>query len=455
MMKIQRRDLLVGAGALALGVATYARGRAANGGAADPGGYFLSAVNPIANTDQRDLEALAIQLFARPEVQAVCKGAAAAWARVTDRIYSPEQLALFQSAMTDYCFKCTLLAINSDANFPKILRVYSPAAKWMGNDVPASKWGADNPDNAYRIIPLASGNRYVVHGQRQPKPPTHVSYQLVGNTSTSFALGTLEQHNLEVASDGSFEITLDDTPANGRKNHLQMPPETLYLFIRDSMGDWMQTPNALRVRRLTPPSRGPLTTDELAARVIRNIQSDVYLAYYFVRVCMNMPPQSMKAPELTGATGGLVTQVSTCGNFALRDDDAVIITATTADATYRNIVLQDMWNRSLEYRDHQSHLNNSQMAPDADGRFTFVISGRDPGVHNWLDTTGLHEILVGHRWQGIPPNVTESPTIDTHLVKYLELPEALPRGVRMVTPSERAQQLRARREGYDRRFLDS
>lgn len=414
--------------------------------------YFLSAINPVANVDQRDLEALAIRLFARDDIKAARTRAAAMWRRVTDRLMPADQMALFDEAVSDYCFKSTLVAAATDANYPRVLRVYSQAAEWLGNRVPGAKWGGDNPDNAYRIIPIAADGAYEVHGQRQVEPSGYVTFQLVANSCTSVTLASLEQLDMEISPDGRYMLTLDGTPANGRRNHMTIPPGTLYLFVRDSMTDWgTQAPDALRVHRLNAPSRPPLSEDELATTAIRNIVSDVFYAYYAGRLFFN-GPQMMTPPEGAGSVGGLVTQQGSLGHFTLADDEAVVITANAAGATYRNIVLHDLWLRSLENRDHQVSLTNAQMLPDGDGRFTYVIALADPGVHNWLDTTGLHDVLVLHRWQGFPDPRAPSPTIESRKVRLADLEAALPPGVARVTPAERRAQIARRQAAYDRRL---
>jgi hypothetical protein len=452
---LSRREMLTGTAAMLIGRSVVAQSPPVSTSALTSDKYFLSDQNPVANVDQRDLDALAIQIFARPDVQAARKHAAATWALVTDHTSSPEQWARFDSAMSDYCFAGVLYALSSDANFPKILRVESPAARWLGNDVPASKWGGDNPDNAYRMIAVDSSGCYEIHGQRQKNPPAVVSYQLLDNLNTGIVYGTLQQRDMDISPDGSFVFTLDNTPPDGRRNHLQIQPEATYLHGRDTMSDWLQTPDALRVYRLTPPSRAALTTDELAALAIRNILSNVYFAYYALRVTLNLPLQSMSPPAVLTATSALPTQTGCYGSFRLSDDEALIITKTGASAAFHNIVLHDMWNRALEYRDHQSHLNNSQMAPDAGGRFTYVVSIRDPGVHNWLDTQGTHEVIIGCRWQGIPSTGTEKPSIDYRVVKFADLSRELPLKVKRISSTGRAEQLRNRQLAFDRRFVAS
>ena len=418
----------------------------------ETGDYFLSASNPVANVDQRDLERLAMRLFERTDVRAARARAEIMWRRVADRLMPPDQMALFDGHVSDYCFKCTLVAANTDANFPRVLRVYTEGAEWFGHKVPGSKWGGDNPNNAYRIIPIAAGGRYEVTGSRQGAPSTYVTFQLVGNSTTSATLASLEQLDMEIGEGGRYTLTLDGTPADGRRNHLQIAQGTLYLFIRDSMGDWeRQQPDALRVRRLDPPTREPLSEDELAATAIRNILSDVFYAYYAQRLFFN-GPQMMTPPEGAGSVGGLVTQQGSLGHFTLGEGEAVVITANAAGATYRDIVLHDLWLRSLPNRDNQISLTNVQMAPDADGRFTYVLSIADPGVHNWLDPCGLHDVLILHRWQGFPDPEAPQPAIESRKVALSDLEAALPPGVVRVTPEERRAQIARRQAAYDRRF---
>jgi hypothetical protein len=284
--------------------------------------------------------------------------------------------------------------------------------------------------------------------------PADVSYQLRGDTPAILG-ATLGERDMDIDPDGSFVITLDETARSGRKNHLQLTPGIQVLGVRDSMSDWNQTPNALRIERTNPPSRPALSDDEVAERAVYKIKTSVYFAYWAIRVVMNAPSNTIY-PPLSGASyAGLPTQVSAAGNFKLGADEAVIVTATAAGAAYRSIVLYDTWNRSLDYGDHQSHLNSGFMKPDIDGKFTFVIAGQDPAVHNWLDTQGFSEFLVGHRWQGLPRAGSERPEISVRLVKFAELTGSLPDGVATVTPEQRAAQLQLRRALFSRRFIDT
>lgn len=417
--------------------------------------YFLSASNPVANTDQRELETQAISIFGRPEIEQATKRAIESFLHVTSNIASPEALALLPDYAESYAFRSIQLAVNSDANYPKVLRIYSPAANWLGNDVPESRWGQENADNAYRIIPVNSRGKYLIRGQLQEKPPSHVSYMLVADTNTSVTEGLLEQHNMEIAPDGSFHVTLDDSPVHGRRNHIQLTPDAHYLFIRDALGDWTQTPNALRVQRLNPPEGLPLTRDELTERAVCVMRDGVTPAYFWQRIVLNIPIQTISTPRLTGSIGGLLTQLSCGGWMRLGHDEAAVISVAPLDAAYRNAQLYNLWGKSLEYRDRITSLNNSQMQADEDGRHTFVISARDPGIANWLDNMGMNEVTVMFRWQGLSPDLKEPPAIDVDIVKFADIAPVAGAGVKRVTPEQRTEQMQVRRQGFDRRFIDA
>lgn len=418
-------------------------------------GYFFSASNPVANRDQQVLEATACRLFARPDIQAAVGRAGKSFAVVTDQVESAEVMAQLPAYARSFAFRSIQLAVNSDPDYPRVMRVYTPAAHWLGNDVPESRWGQENPDNIYRIIPVAHGSRYVIRGRKLDNPSRNVSYVLVGDTNTSVTLGLVEQDTMMVAADGSFEITLDDTPAAGRSNHLQLHPDALYVFVRDTMSDWRQAPNALRVERLDTPGRAPLSDDELAARAMKVMNNGVAAAFYWNRLVRNAPMGHLATPLLTGGNGGLLTQLSSHGWFDLADGQAAIVTVHPLDSAYQSIVLYDFWGRSLEYRDRQTCYNNAMMEPDADGRFSFVIARRDPGVYNWLDPMGLHEFAVGYRWQGLPKSIAKPPRLRVKLVAEAELAAALPSGIRKVSPFERAAQRARRQQEYDRRYIES
>jgi len=94
--------------------------------------------------------------------------------------------------------------------------------------------------------------------------------------------------------------------------------------------------------------------------------------------------------------------------------------------------------------------------PNPDGTYTFVLSVSDPGVHNWLDPSDMHEGILTLRWAEFEGGVPGPDTGATsELVPLSELRSRLPEGTRFLTPGEREAQLEERAAGYLRRLQES
>ena len=59
-----------------------------------------------------------------------------------------------------------------------------------------------------------------------------------------------------------------------------------------------------------------------------------------------------------------------------------------ARGAFANVMLWNVHMQTLEYRYRRSSLNAAQIETGADGAYRIVISERDPGVANWIDTGG-------------------------------------------------------------------
>ena len=98
--------------------------------------------------------------------------------------------------------------------------------------------------------------------------------------------------------------------------------------------------------------------------------------------------------------------------FLIGPDEALVIRARWPQCRYANVCL---WNRHLQTFDYASRsisLNRAQTVadtdPDANGRFTAVISRTDPGTPNWLDTEARPFGIVYWRFM-LPEGEIETP----------------------------------------------
>jgi hypothetical protein len=104
-------------------------------------------------------------------------------------------------------------------------------------------------------------------------------------------------------------------------------------------------------------------------------------------------------------------------------------------------MLTDEVFETIDWHNNHSSLNDTQARVDADGMARFVISARDPGVPNWLDTLGHSSGQFQGRWFR-----SEGATLPTaKKVAYADIRRHLPADTPSVTPQERDRLLRERR----------
>ncbi len=415
--------------------------------------YFLSGRNPIATADQIHVETTVLRILAREDVQAAIQGAIFRWRRVSGDA-SREAMQMIETAIGEYAVNYCIKAANSDANYPRVVQNWMPQHEWFGHAFPAARIGGDNPDNGYRLIPIEHGAAYRIDGRRFRECPADVTWTIVANPGTSVTLSSLSGNDVDCDS-GRFSITVDNQPANGRRNHLQTKRGALFVFVRDALGDWQhEKPNTLRAYRLSAPSAPPIDDDEIAWRAIDWMLADVPLYYWFTRLNTGQPANTLTTPTGTGSVGGLISQFNSISLLRINDDEGFVLTVNPGGAAYRGLVAHDWWYRSIDYWRITSSLNNSQMTPDQDGNYTFVVSIKDPGIHNWIDTGGLHEVLLLHRWQGVakgtPPEKMPR-VLHFGLFKLADLDANVPKGVARVDGDQRRRQLAERIASWNSR----
>lgn len=418
--------------------------------------YFLSAENPIANVDQFAIEDRALRLLKRPALERARSIATVLWKNAV-AWPARDQMSRFDNMIDEYVFHYAMRAANGDAHRPQIARFMAPPHRWNGRDIPGSRWAGDSPDFIYRIIPIAHGGAYEIHGRPTCERPPTATYSLMADTNAApVTLALLDSLDMSTEANGEFEITLDPDPANGRTNHIQTKPGADHLMIRDALGDWLnQSPNALRVRRLDDVHVDRPSDDNLAERAAKNLIEGFYYTYYCTQSGAGQAPNEVRPPQSSGTFGGMATQWGTKGNLVLEDDEVLIVTASAAGAGFRNVTLTDCFHMSFDYWFRTTSLNMVQMAADADGRFTYVVAHRDPGIYNWLDTSGLRRTIFGQRWQAFARGHTaETPMLSARKAKFDALDIELPAGVLRIDAAGRRDQIAKREAGYRRRFLD-
>ena len=118
------------------------------------------------------------------------------------------------------------------------------------------------------------------------------------------------------------------------------------------------------------------------------------------------PPWSFRA---TGeAVAGAVDIFYSSGSFELGPDDALVMEGTIPPSRFTNVMLWNIHMQTLDYRTRRQALNEAQIVTEADGSYRIVISEKDPGVPNWLDTGGHRRGTIFWRFL-LPESDPETP----------------------------------------------
>lgn len=358
-------------------------------------------------------------------------------------------------------------AVGKDAGRPIIY--WSPTAQhsWGKLQVPLAGLMIDDPDNIYRTVAIDGAASYEISGKvvggKMPAQETFILHEEQSGATRGEKVrnnqseaGMVSLHDLKLASDGSFTITVDSSPVNGRVNHLQTNPEvrSASILIRDTLADWdTQNQTKLTIRRLSGPPVAPAPSEaELAAKAAElTVSTGTYWLAWAHRVMYDRPVNTI-THDLARVTGwGRVN----CGHYRLAADEALVVHLERRGAAYLGFQLSDAWGQGQDYgyMVRTGSLNGSQARPNADGTYSYVIAGRDPGVWNWLDTIGSSAGTFCIRWQKMAAGENAAGAVKRiGVVKIDQLKAALPTETQWVTPAKRTKQLKERKASYMRRL---
>jgi hypothetical protein len=312
-----------------------------------------------------------------------------------------------------------------------------------------SRQGLDNPDAIYFNAFLREGVEYVVRGRRGTS--ADLSFQVMGGQysadSAATSLMAFDDRELDVQPDGSFEFRYTAEP--GAKS----------MIVREVFNDWdSEERGTLTIERpdtLGKPAK-ELTRDLLAKKydvAARSLVGSIQTWFAFPQFFQYKEPvNTLTAPQST--PGGLASQRSSIGHFELADDQALVITVPRCDdCSYQGAQVGSDWYASTDYETHQTSLTKAQAVTDPDGKMRFVVSEQNPGIANWLETTGHRTGSLMLRWQRLERDLIQDedgPTVE--VVPFAEVRDHLP-DFAPVSAEEYAGRIAARQRSVARRMI--
>ena len=408
------------------------------------------AGNPVATSSQHEQELAALELTTHPTVKAAYRSVAETWlerAKASDAMRS-----CFDDAFAEVMFSAAVWSSNQDKLRPKVSCITRLGHPVGDQTIPGSRWGIDNPDSVYRVIPISGDERYEIRGRVGAHRMTENYFTLWDANMGTVAV--LNGRTMEVESDGSFTITVDSDPAGGRPNHVQTTPAAHEFYIRDVLLNWdRDDPNHLTVERLGAAPSTPARTRDEQADATADMMA--YFANFTGKLShgvYKMPPNEFNLAWSADKVGAMRNQVYVMGRFELEPSEAFVVDVSDGGAEYFTVPLSNIWGTTLDLVDRTGSLNKAQSVANEDGTYTYVISPTDPEVANWIDSDGLNEAILTLRMAEFG---ADGPKEDLgargRVVKLADLDSEVPELPR-VSADERATELADRRAAYLRRL---
>ncbi len=406
--------------------------------------------DPIATTVQHEHELAALELTEHPTVKAAYRTVAENWlgrAKPSDAMRER-----FDAAFAEVMFSAAVWSSNQDKLRPKVTCITRLAHPVSGRQIPGSRWGIDNPDSVYRVIPISGDERYEIRGRVGENRMTENYFTLWdANMGT---VDVLNGRTMNVDSDGSFTITVDSEPAGSRPNHVQSTPAAHEFYIRDVLLNWdRDDPNHLEVERIGGAPAVPARTLDEQAEATAEMMA--YFANFTGKLShgiYKMPSNHFNLAWSADKVGAMRNQVYVMGRFELLPDEAFVVDVSDGGAEYFTVPLSNIWGTTLELVDRTGSLNKAQSVANEDSTYTYVIAATDPGCQNWIDTDGLNEGILTLRmaeFGGDGPK--EDLGARGRVVKLDALDREAPT-LKPVSPADRAAELADRRSAYLRRL---
>lgn len=285
------------------------------------------------------------------------------------------------------------------------------------------KIGADNPDNVYLNASIRGDCDYRITGTRG----SMFYFSIVANAmryhidGSAHATGSLMKDEIAWGPNGEVEIIASATPQPG--NWLRLEPDASVIIIRQSALDRAtEMPGSFRIERIGGPAvPAPLSAETLSKGLTTAAQFVNGIATTFADWTRLFAQHPNTFPDIDQSMfqkgGGAKDIYYAHAYWKIAPDEAWVIEVTPPECYYWNFQLDNWWMESLDYRFRQITVNKHSAKLEPDGSVRIICAARDPGVGNWIDTSGHTEGTALLRWAG----ASEHPLPAARIVKLEDL----------------------------------
>lgn len=271
------------------------------------------------------------------------------------------------------------------------------------------KMGADNPDNYYMNAQISGAFEYKILGKRNTID--YISFHTQnGNYGTTGGLapcGKLEDENLVLEDDGSFEIFVTREPRG--KNWLKIEEDSSLLMVRQTFADrFKEAPASLEIINLSGINKpGPLSAKQMDEGLKTASMFVGGAGFLFARWARDFQKHvnhlPLFDPDKSNAAGGDESIIYYHSYWKLAPDEVLVIEVDPPACGAWNFQLNNHWMESLDYRYHNICINKENAIYEPDGKVRVIVSHQNPGLPNWIETASHPEGTMCWRWYRIQP----------------------------------------------------
>ena len=103
-------------------------------------------------------------------------------------------------------------------------------------------------------------------------------------------------------------------------------------------------------------------------------------------------------PKKSNDAGGDASIIYYHSYWKLAQDEALVIEVKPPECDSWNFQLNNYWMESLDYRYFTICINKASAIYEPDGSVKVIVSHKDPGHPNWINTCGHYEGTMLWRW---------------------------------------------------------
>jgi hypothetical protein len=313
---------------------------------------------------------------------------------------------------------------------PSFRRIATPTRSIVG----------DNPDTIYYDASIRGDLEYYIRGEALGAVYISATIEAGsegwGNMQNRIS-NALNDTNLDIDEHGQFELRMGGKPES--RNWLALPEDAIAVTIRHYFENETSAANdpsldpAIHIEVVggDDESTAPKVSDQCVSDGIRRVAALLHTLTIGRPTMKDGPevafvsrvPNQFPRPAFPGEVGlAAPDSAYSMAPFLIGPDEALVVRGHWPNCRYGSICLMNRHIEILDYRNRQVALNRKQAILDDDGGVTIVVSHRDPGVPNWLDTEGRSYGLMQWRYL-LPAGEMHTPVAE--LVPFNKIKQAL------------------------------